>query len=594
MHFLKESSMSVLFTILILVAGLVPGPSGDPLKNDAQPPPPPLLVSPANHVKTNDVTPTFSWNESPDPGDSDIKNYRIYIDTEPAFTAPRVKEYTTSNTYYTPTLYEGYFFWKVYAKDNAGNQSPWSDVWELEIDTTSPMSVCSSPDYESGSAIPVAWTSNDPSSSGVASTKLYYKFRKGESWEYNPDDSSIGTSGTFYFYPLKGNGTYYFQTVATDSAGNIEPGPSGSGDDSTVYIECVDTDGDGMCNHDDNCPSIHNPGQEDTDGDGVGDVCDIDLMTLEYTAALDHGSALDFAYLDYGWHCVGDTACGEVTIENGGNLEVIIVQVCTQCSVFAGSECAYFYIEPPVPRNVTLEPGASATIRFCYDPFEEPPLQGFRWDRCFDAAVSYRIPGDPRYQVQELYLQGMRVTEGCYCGRMVSEHDFGVVAIGSFQDWRLLVSNTGCDPLTVNEITSDSPEFAVISPTFPLIIAEDRSQEVVVQFAPSDTDEISGVLTLKSDAMNRDVETGKPIGDILIQVKGVGRKAVLGDVSGDSQVNVLDVMAIVNILLDEEQPTEVQVQIADINRDGEVNIMDCVALINRILKGQPKPRLPRK
>lgn len=37
---------------------------------------------------------------------------------------------------------------------------------------------------------------------------------------------------------------------------------------------CIDTDFDGVCNGDDNCPSLSNANQNDADGDGYGDRCD--------------------------------------------------------------------------------------------------------------------------------------------------------------------------------------------------------------------------------------------------------------------------------------------------------------------------------
>jgi hypothetical protein len=39
-------------------------------------------------------------------------------------------------------------------------------------------------------------------------------------------------------------------------------------------LNCSDTDGDGIPATSDNCPSVSNPGQIDTNNDGVGDSCD--------------------------------------------------------------------------------------------------------------------------------------------------------------------------------------------------------------------------------------------------------------------------------------------------------------------------------
>lgn len=50
-----------------------------------------------------------------------------------------------------------------------------------------------------------------------------------------------------------------------------------SGNDILLHIadlECIDGDGDGVCDDMDNCPSVGNPNQEDADGDDIGDVCD--------------------------------------------------------------------------------------------------------------------------------------------------------------------------------------------------------------------------------------------------------------------------------------------------------------------------------
>lgn len=38
---------------------------------------------------------------------------------------------------------------------------------------------------------------------------------------------------------------------------------------------CIDTDGDGVCDNVDNCPAVSNPNQEDSNGNGIGDACEV-------------------------------------------------------------------------------------------------------------------------------------------------------------------------------------------------------------------------------------------------------------------------------------------------------------------------------
>jgi hypothetical protein len=66
------------------------------------------------------------------------------------------------------------------------------------------------------------------------------------------------------------------------------PGWNGDGYFKIGYGECaveqyvdyaqlsIDSDGDGVPDSSDNCPTVPNPSQLDTDGDGLGDVCDDD------------------------------------------------------------------------------------------------------------------------------------------------------------------------------------------------------------------------------------------------------------------------------------------------------------------------------
>ncbi len=74
-----------------------------------------------------------------------------------------------------------------------------------------------------------------------------------------------------------GDGVEDFVDNCPDEAnpGQEDTNSDGLGDAcDCVSVPANDLDGDGICNASDNCPQEPNPGQEDTDGDDVGDACD--------------------------------------------------------------------------------------------------------------------------------------------------------------------------------------------------------------------------------------------------------------------------------------------------------------------------------
>ena len=55
------------------------------------------------------------------------------------------------------------------------------------------------------------------------------------------------------------------------------------------------------------------------------------------------------------------------------------------------------------------------------------------------------------------------------------------------------------------------------------------------------------------------------------------------DVSGDGNIDVLDVVIVVNIILDEFDASEDQLNAADINNDGTITVVDIVLLVSLVL-----------
>ncbi|MBL8162136.1 MAG: fibronectin type III domain-containing protein, partial [Anaerolineae bacterium] len=88
---------------------------------DTTPPPPPTLLAPANGAITSASRPTLSWSAV-----TDVNRYSVQIASNANFTNAQTIERTTT-TYPLPTpLAQGLWYWRVAARDVAGNWGAYS------------------------------------------------------------------------------------------------------------------------------------------------------------------------------------------------------------------------------------------------------------------------------------------------------------------------------------------------------------------------------------------------------------------------------------------------------------------------------------
>ena len=159
---------------------------------DIVPPAAPALRLPANHASLLVATPQFVWSKVSFGSDALI-SYRLQVSTESLFATPLINT-TLAETTYTPTTPLGFVkhYWRVMAKDTAGNLGPYSARWDFTV--ISPTAVWS------------AMTSLPP---GAKSKNV----KDGGALAYGKEGTDANDTG--YVYAFKGNGRYEFYRFNT-------------------------------------------------------------------------------------------------------------------------------------------------------------------------------------------------------------------------------------------------------------------------------------------------------------------------------------------------------------------------------------------
>lgn len=224
--------------------------SGVPANN---PPSQPINPAPSDSATDVNMTVDLFWAVSSDPDTGDVVTYDIYLGTSPNPILIRSGYQSTSYTVKLKSLTT--YYWKIAARDNHNAISE-SQIWSFTTNKAPTADFAFSGNNVVG-PITIDFTDTSISDNVIGSWE----------WDFDNDgdvDSTIQNPSHLF-----GPGIHTVGLTIEDIYGNS---------DTEIKTNCLvilaDNDNDGVIDDFDNCPSYYNPGQEDLDGDGTGDICD--------------------------------------------------------------------------------------------------------------------------------------------------------------------------------------------------------------------------------------------------------------------------------------------------------------------------------
>ncbi|MCH7229211.1 hypothetical protein MLD59_23960, partial [Verrucomicrobiaceae bacterium E54] len=165
-------------------------------------------------------TVSLDWSNSSDSG-SGMDYYQVQVDNGSSFSSPEFDATPSSSNDTTSSLPDGYYYWRVRARDNAGNWSSWSSSRTFRVDRTDPtVPSLASPSNGSstGDQTPrFDWNNSSDSGSGVDHYEI-------DIYDGDITWGDINTTVTISEYTPGTNipyDTIYWRVRAYDNAGNV-------------------------------------------------------------------------------------------------------------------------------------------------------------------------------------------------------------------------------------------------------------------------------------------------------------------------------------------------------------------------------------
>lgn len=181
-----------------------------------------FLVSPSDNSFVNGASLTQTWGSNT-PSDVSYYVYESYNNAEATSLRWRENFTTTSKT--ATNVGNSTFWWRVKAVDAVGNESAWSQLWKITVDSTAPATpTLASPANESFVNTPTfnfSWNPVTDSSGVTYEWQSAYSTATTANGSFtNPIVTHSNLTATTLASPSTPDNTYYWHVRARDAAGN--------------------------------------------------------------------------------------------------------------------------------------------------------------------------------------------------------------------------------------------------------------------------------------------------------------------------------------------------------------------------------------